>query len=126
MICSDCRRSEKLGGLRMGGKSMERKDAKAVWGHTPNDGAEAPSSGSGLDWDEFRVFQAVAKFGSFTKAAIALGVQQPTVSRRIESLEAKIGAKLFDRSPRGPELTYEGQRMLSDVNAAEIFLNRAA
>jgi DNA-binding transcriptional LysR family regulator len=102
------------------------KDVKSVWGHTPIEEATKEITNSGLDWDEFRVFQTVAKTGSFTKAAIALGVQQPTVSRRIESLEAKIGAKLFDRGPRGPVLTYEGQRMLSDVDAAEAFLNRAA
>ncbi|MGD0142816.1 MAG: LysR family transcriptional regulator [Rhizomicrobium sp.] len=110
----------------MGSKAMERKDAKAVWGHTPNEGGDVSTPGSGLDWDEFRIFQVVARVGSFTKAATAMGVQQPTVSRRIESLEAKIGAKLFDRGSRGPVLTYEGQRMLSDVDAAEIFLNRAA
>lgn len=105
---------------------MQPKPDKDVLGYTDNDRDDLPVSGSDLDWDEFRFFAAVAKAGSFTKAASDLGVQQPTVSRRIESLETKLGTKLFDRGPRGPLLTSEGLRILNDVVAAGELFERAA
>src|SRR6266481_4043202 len=77
------------------------------------------------DWDDFRIFAAVARVGSFARAAAELGIRQPTVSRRIARLERIIGAKLFDRTPRGRELTFEGTRVLSEASAAELALQRA-
>ncbi len=109
---------------------MPTKPDKAVLGHTHIDRVDidrdGPLAGADLDWDEFRIFAAVAKAGSFTRAASDLGVQQPTVSRRIESLESKLGTKLFDRGPRGPVLTYEGTRIVNDVIAAGVLFERAA
>ncbi len=98
---------------------MVRKPANPVWGHTP-------SEWQVVDWNDYRIFAAVARVGSFTKAATELGIQQPTVSRRIESLEKRIGVRLFDRGARGPSLTLEGQRVLGNVNAARMHLDRAA
>ena len=105
---------------------MQTKADKDVLGHTDNDGDGLPPPVPDLDWDEFRIFAAVAQAGSFTRAATDLGVQQPTVSRRIESLEGKLGTKLFDRGPRGPVLTYEGTRILNEVIAAGVLFERAA
>ena len=45
-------------------------------------------------WDDFRFFLATTKAGSFSKAASELGVTQPTISRRIESLEQRLGVRL--------------------------------
>ena len=105
---------------------MQTKPDKDVLGYTNID-TDAPSAATPeLDWDEFRIFAAVAKAGSFTRAATDLGVQQPTVSRRIESLESKLGTKLFDRGPRGPVLTFEGTRILNQVIAAGDLFDRAA
>jgi DNA-binding transcriptional LysR family regulator len=53
------------------------------------------------DWTLYRTFLAVAKSGSLSAAARALGLSQPTVARHIESLEADLGVDLFLRSPRG-------------------------
>lgn len=53
------------------------------------------------DWDDVRVFLAVARCGSFSRAAEILGATQSTVSRRIQSLEERLGAKLFDRYAQG-------------------------
>ena len=105
---------------------MQIKPDKDVLGHTDNDRDAPTVNGVDLDWDEFRIFAAVARAGSFTRAAFDLGVQQPTVSRRIESLESKLGTKLFDRGPRGPVLTYEGTRILNEVIAAGALFERAA
>lgn len=57
-----------------------------------------------------RVFLVVARHGSFTVAARALGWTQSAVSRQISSLEAALGgAPLFDRLPRGVRLTEAGR-----------------
>jgi molybdenum-dependent DNA-binding transcriptional regulator ModE len=57
--------------------------------------------GRAMDWDDLRVFLAVAKSGSLTRAARDLGLSQPTVGRRIAALEKRTGARLLDRTPTG-------------------------
>jgi len=79
-----------------------------------------------VDWDDFRVFLEVVRTGSFNRAATRLKMTQPTVSRRLVRLESAIGVRLFDRDRRGPRLTYEGQRIFTDANAAQTALTRAA
>lgn len=54
-------------------------------------------------------FLAVAKIGTLTDAADQLGLTQPTVTKRITSLEAEIGATLFHRGRRGMTLTAAGE-----------------
>ena len=87
---------------------------------------EELGAGRKLDWDDFRVFTTVARVGSYTRAARELGLTQPAVSRRIARLEAAIGARLFDRTTRGTELTINGSRVLNYANAAELALVKAA
>src|SRR5262245_50437265 len=53
------------------------------------------------DWTLYRTFLTVAKRGSLSAAARALGLTQPTVARHIESLETELEVDLFLRSPRG-------------------------
>ena len=48
------------------------------------------------NWDDLRVFLTLAREGTLTTAAKALGVSHPTVSRRVQALEHQIGARLFD------------------------------
>jgi DNA-binding transcriptional LysR family regulator len=61
---------------------------------------------------DLSVFSAVAQHQSMAKAALELGVAQPSVSEVIAGLEQTYGVKLFDRSPRGVELTVYGQALL--------------
>lgn len=53
------------------------------------------------DWDDIRIFLAVLRSGSYSKAATVLGTRQSTVSRRIQSMEESLGVKLFDRYSHG-------------------------
>jgi DNA-binding transcriptional LysR family regulator len=59
----------------------------------------------GLRWDELRVLLGVLREGSFSAAAVALGIEQSTVSRRIAALEQTLGSALFDRLRSGPRPT---------------------
>jgi DNA-binding transcriptional LysR family regulator len=63
-------------------------------------------------WADWELFLAVAERGSFTAAAAALGLTQPTVSRRIVALEEHLGRPLFRRDVDGAHLTTEGERLL--------------
>ncbi|MBS0223673.1 MAG: LysR family transcriptional regulator [Proteobacteria bacterium] len=77
------------------------------------------------DWDDVRFFLAVAKTGSFSAAAAQLNTKQTTVGRRIQALERRLGAKLFDRHRHGMEVTPAARGVLAQaesmlVNATSI------
>ncbi len=65
-----------------------------------------------LDWADLRYFDSVARLGSLAAAARELGVNHSTVFRRINTLEASLGVKLFERLPTGYALTAAGEEML--------------
>ena len=65
-----------------------------------------------IPWEAAALFLSAAESGSLNKAARALGVTQPTVSRRLAELEAEIGEALFVRSVDGVALTRAGERLL--------------
>lgn len=71
------------------------------------------------DWDDFRIFLAVADLGSIAQAARALGMDTSTVSRRITRLEETLGVMLFQRNPGGMMLSEPGQRLHERIVAAE-------
>src|SRR5215469_18263383 len=91
----------------------------------PHTKIEEPFSGPIPDWDDFRLLLSVVQLGSFSRAAAALGIQQPTVSRRIERLEERLGVRLMDRTNRGAALTPEGQRVVAELNIAHNALLKA-
>lgn len=62
-----------------------------------------------MDLDELRAFVAVAETGSMTRAARSLGFARATFQRRIDELEARIGAPLLERTSRGARLTPAGE-----------------
>lgn len=59
--------------------------------------------------DAMRLFMRVAESGNFSKVARATGVSQPTVSKIVAGLEARVGAQLLRRTSRGLSLTDAGQ-----------------
>jgi len=65
-----------------------------------------------MNWDDFRVFLAVAETGQLKDAARLLQMDPITVGRRITRLEAAIGATLFARSPKGYQLLPAAQAVL--------------
>jgi DNA-binding transcriptional LysR family regulator len=71
------------------------------------------------DWNDLRSFLAIARHGSLQGAARGLGVNHSTVFRRLNALEARLGTRLFDRSPRGYALTVAGEHMLASAERVE-------
>ncbi|MFB7668745.1 LysR family transcriptional regulator [Kitasatospora sp. NPDC056138] len=65
-----------------------------------------------MDLDTVRTFVAAADAGQFQEAAAELAVTQQAVSKRIAALERNLGVRLFTRTPRGAELTIDGQAFL--------------
>ncbi|WP_244173553.1 LysR substrate-binding domain-containing protein [Caballeronia temeraria] len=64
---------------------------------------------------QLRYFVAVAEAGGFGTAAERMHISQPPLTRQIQALERDIGAKLFERSARGVELTAAGRVFLEDA-----------
>lgn len=86
-------------------------------------------AGAVVDWDDLRVFLAVARAGSFSAAARELGVAQPTVGRRIAALERSLGARLFVAAASGQTLSRTGGMMLAraeQMEAAALAAERVA
>jgi DNA-binding transcriptional LysR family regulator len=82
---------------------------------------------TGPDWEDIRVFVALARHGSLSGTARALSVNHATVSRRVISLEQTLGEKLVERRPDGYVLTPAGTRCLAaatDMEAAAAILSR--
>ena len=64
-----------------------------------------------MNWDDLRLFLAVAREGSISGGARQLGVQHSTVSRRLRALELELGARLLERKKSGYELTAAGANL---------------
>lgn len=65
-----------------------------------------------VPWDDLQLFLAVADARSLTAAARKLRITQPTASRRLQELEARLGEPLFVRGVSGTALTSYGERLL--------------
>jgi len=65
-----------------------------------------------IDWDDVRYFLAAARGGSVRAAAKQLAVSHVTVLRRIGQLEARLGARMFEKLPAGYRLTSAGEEVL--------------
>ena len=73
----------------------------------------------GQDWNDLRLFLAVARAGTLSGAARALGINHSTVFRRITAFEERLGVRLFDRLPNGYVLTAPGEEMRDTVARIE-------
>jgi DNA-binding transcriptional LysR family regulator len=71
------------------------------------------------DWDDLRFFLALCEAGTLTGAARATGVEHTTVARRIDALETALGARLFDRFPKGWSLTAAGTALVPHARKVE-------
>ncbi|MDR6530248.1 DNA-binding transcriptional LysR family regulator [Caulobacter rhizosphaerae] len=76
------------------------------------------SARAGLGLHHLRYVLAAAEHGGFRRAARRLGVQQSAVSRRIQELEGRLGAPIFERGPQGVRLTSAGEDFVRGAQGA--------
>jgi len=76
------------------------------------------------NWDDLRVFLAVARHDSYQGAAIALGLDATTVARRIARLEGALKCTLMARGPTGRALTAAGRQLLESASRVELASER--
>lgn len=79
-----------------------------------------------VDWNLLRAFQATAREGSLSAAARALGLTQPTLSRQIAALEARMELLLFERNGRNLALTEAGRQLVPHVDEMQSAAARLA
>jgi DNA-binding transcriptional LysR family regulator len=72
-----------------------------------------------FDWNDLRYVLAVAKHGSTTAAARAIGLNQSTVQRRLGQLETRLALRIFERAPSGYRLTPAGRALLPAALSVE-------
>lgn len=72
-----------------------------------------------FNWDDVRFFLTVHRHGTLAGAGAELELDPTTVGRRLGSLEAKLGSRLFDKTPRGFRLTPAGLRLLPRAERIE-------
>ena len=81
--------------------------------------ASAMPSRSKVNWDDGRIFLAVARAGQMLGAARTLGVNQATLSRRMTALELDLGAQLLVRRTTGCDLTDAGRALAESLERVE-------
>ncbi len=102
---------------------MAALDGLAIAGretrHDPATRPPRPDRGA-MDWDDVRVFLAIAREGSMRAAGRALGLSQPTIARRLAAFEASFGGpSLFDRLPEGLRLNAAGGQLVPAAESVE-------
>lgn len=71
-----------------------------------------------INYDYYRVFYFVAKYGSLSQASKQLMNNQPNLTRTIKNLESALGCPLFSRTNRGMKLTPEGEKLFEHIRIA--------
>ena len=74
-------------------------------------------------WDDIQYVLAVARAGGFLAASKRLGTNQTTIGRRVQRLERRLGAKLFDRYSHGMRLTPMGIALVEKARSMETVSN---
>ena len=72
-----------------------------------------------MQWDDLQTFLAIARGGTLSAAARALGVTQPTMGRRLAAMERRMGARLLQRLPNRYALTALGESVLANAERIE-------
>lgn len=71
----------------------------------------AMSRTSAFDWDDLRIALAIMESGTLSGAAATLHVSHPTLSRRLQLMERRLGTRLFERTPGGLRPTEAGEEV---------------
>jgi DNA-binding transcriptional LysR family regulator len=96
---------------------MSRSNAVWIWRRPTLTAATPPGSIDPVSLAQIQYFMTVAEEGHVGRAARALRIAQPAVSRQIRRLEDELGASLFVRTPRGMTLSEPGHIFLGHARA---------
>lgn len=88
------------------------------------DGTNRGTGDAELNWDDLKVALAVGRTGSLTRAALQLGVNQSTATRRLVALEAELGTTLFIRNQAGLSPTDAGLAAITHAGEVERRMDR--
>jgi DNA-binding transcriptional LysR family regulator len=72
-----------------------------------------------MNWDDMRIFLALARSGTLSRAARVVEQDATTIARRIQRLESALATVLFEHGPTGQSLTEGGHRLLAHAEAME-------
>ena len=77
-----------------------------------------------INYESYKIFYTVAIYGSISKAANALYISQPAITKCIKKLESDLELTLFNRTPKGVTLTENGKVFFEFIkNGVENFMN---
>lgn len=77
-----------------------------------------------INYESYKIFYTVAIHGSISRAADALYISQPAITKCIQKLESELEITLFNRSPKGVSLTENGKVFFNFIkNGVESFMN---
>ena len=79
-----------------------------------------------FDWDDIRLFLAVARGGGLARASVETGKSAPTLARRMLEFERHMGRELFRRHARGYDLTEDGHALLNELAGVEAMITPVA
>jgi LysR family transcriptional regulator, nitrogen assimilation regulatory protein len=100
-------------------------EAQPVPPFRPTVGLATEGTLKSVDLKQLEYFVRVAEFGSFSKAAAALRLPQPSLSRHVRKLELGLRQTLFERTGRGVQLTDEGRHFYEHAMAILQLVSRA-
>lgn len=72
-----------------------------------------------MDWDDLRIFLAIARAGTVSEAARQLELDHSTVSRRLANLETRLAIRLFDRAGRRLSINAAGEQLMKTAERLE-------
>jgi DNA-binding transcriptional LysR family regulator len=90
-----------------------------------DEGCASADKGEELDVEELHLLRAVAEHGSINRAAAALSISQPALTRRVHRLERRLDAQLLVRTSRGTTLTGPAKNFLDQLVALQAELRQA-
>jgi DNA-binding transcriptional LysR family regulator len=76
-----------------------------------------------IDWNDYKIVLQIAEAGSLSKAAHLAGSSHPTMFRKVNSLEGKLGVRLFERFRTGYQLTAAGEEIASTARKIQELTN---
>src|SRR5262245_34352125 len=79
-----------------------------------------------MELRDIEYFAVVAEHGNLGRAAEALGISQPALSKSLRRLETALGVKVVKRTPKGVELTSEGTALQLRVRELRLSLQSVA